>query len=563
MKSPPLTLLLSCIFISIASNSECVAHAHATASTETVIHPTIDSVGLFKNGLAVVKASFPIDGPGDYRWEEVPRVVHGSFWVESDAFVTIQSTTRLIEETSETEFPTGSLQQDLAGKRVTITRQTGHEDVTTLRGTVWDMPAPSATKTWNADYSSLQSFGNYWQLKNTQPTPPRNPSTGSFLVLKEENGQRRYIAQSSITALDVAGPFEPTTQVVEKPVLIFNVEDTPTEGARVHLTYLSKGLAWLPSYQIDLSDPKMLKIRQNAVVRNEMNDLNDTELQLISGYPNVRFGNVDSPVWHGTNLAAFFQQVNQSPNTMGGIHSNVVTQNMAYSAPSGGTSLPSIPESGNASDDIHYESIGRHSMRAGDSLSLDVASALADYERIIEWTVADPRNERGRYDSRNVVDNTVAWDAVRFNNPFKFPMTTAAAMIVESGKFRGQSQSQWVNPSQETCLRITRALSIHTETNEIEEEAERQIVYIGGNDYQRTTVKGRLFVRNYRDTAVTLAIHGEFSGKLLEADGEPETSLRTEGIPSVNPRRQLNWTLKLAAGAEKEITYRYEVLVDR
>ena len=60
-----------------------------------------------------------------------------------------------------------------------------------------------------------------------------------------------------------------------------------------------------------------------------------------------------------------------------------------------------------------------------------------------------------------------------------------------------------------------------------------------------------------------VTIRAEFSGELLEADGDPEKSLRTEGVTSVNPRRQLDWTIKLPAGEEKELTYRYEVLVDR
>jgi len=152
---------------------------------------------------------------------------------------------------------------------------------------------------------------------------------------------------------------------------------------------------------------------------------------------------------------------------------------------------------------------------------------------------------------------------VRFTNPFKFPMTTAAAMITEAGKFRGQSQSEWVNPGQRACLRITRALSVQTEASEIEEEGQREIVWIAGNDYQRTRVKGTLTVRNFRGNDLTMTIRQEFSGKMLEADGKPESKLRAEGVTSVNPRRQLDWTIQLPAGQEKELTYRYEVLVDR
>ena len=116
---------------------------------------------------------------------------------------------------------------------------------------------------------------------------------------------------------------------------------------------------------------------------------------------------------------------------------------------------------------------------------------------------------------------------------------------------------------QAACLRITRALSVQTESSEIEEEGQREIVWIAGNDYQRTRVKGTLKAHNFRGQDVTMTIRREFSGKMLEADEKPESKLRSEGVTSVNPRRQLDWTIQLPAGQEKELTYRYEVLVDR
>ncbi len=353
-------------------------------------------------------------------------------------------------------------------------------------------------------------------------------------------------------------------------MLVFDVRQAPSNGGVVRVSYLTKGLAWLPAYQIDLSDPATLKIRQNAVVRNENGDLDATEIQLISGYPNVRFGSVDSPIWPGTGLAAFFQQVNQSGSSIGGVlGNNSLSGQMIYSNSAGrgeAPPLPEVAEQGNASDDIHYESIGKHSLKAGDSLSLDIAAAAAAYERVVEWVVPDPRDGNGRYhrgSGNEQARDDQPWDAVRFVNPFKFPMTTASAVIMEGGRFRGQSLSQWVNPGQRTSLRITKALSVRTESSEVEEEGQREIVWIGGNDYQRTKVKGRLELRNFRGKDLILTVRCEFSGELLEAEAAPEKSLRTEGVASVNPRRQLDWTLKLPAGGEKVLNYRYQVLVDR
>ncbi|MCX6864995.1 MAG: hypothetical protein NTV46_02010 [Verrucomicrobia bacterium] len=551
--------------------------ALAMAADETVVTPTLESVGLFKNGLTVVRASFPVNGPGHYRWDKVPRVVHGSFWVESDGLVSVQSTTRNIVDSEAGDAPSGLLQSDLAGNEVSVTlKASGTAQPVVLTGKVWELPPRPATRTWDADYSSLNANSGssyYWyrgSMTSAAPTQPAQPSTGGFLVLEEAAGTRRYIDQASIASITVTGPFAAPRHREERPVLIFDVREAPAKGAVVRVTYLMKGLAWMPAYQVDLTDPAKLKIRQNAVVRNESVKLADTEIQLISGYPNVRFGSVDSPLWPGTGLAAFFQQLSQSDAPGGG--SNRITGQMiasnsiSMSNPAGTSSLPEAAELGNASDDIHYESIGKRSLKAGDSLAVDVAAAQAAYERVVEWVVPDPRDGTGRYlrdNGNEQARDDLPWDAVRFVNPFKFPMTTASAVVMEAGRFRGQSLSQWVNPGQRTCLRITKALSVRTDSSEVEEEGKREIVWIGGHDYQRTSVKGRLSAKNFRGKELTMVISLRFSGELLEAEGNPEKSLNTEGIASVNPRRQLDWTLKLPAGGEQSLNYRYQVLVRR
>lgn len=543
----------------------CLATCSLTAA-EIPVSPAFQSIGMFKNGLAVVRVTFPVDGPGRYLWDEVPRVTHGSFWIESDGIVSVQSTNRMVNEVDEVEAATGNLQNDLAGKSVKLwLLESRPGENAMITGTIWEVPNPVTPKAWDLDYSSLDAGGSHYRpMRNNSLLNQQNASTtGNFLALDDGKGSRSYIPQSNIAAMQVTGPFEPARRTIEKPVLVFDVQKAPAKGGLVQITYLTKGLAWLPSYQLDLGDKDTMKIRQNAVVRNEMTAFNNTELQLISGFPNVRFGAVDSPFWQGTKLASFFQQINSDANSPVG--NSFISQQAVYSnfaAPAQSQPLPNLDEQGNASDDIHYESIGNRSMKPGDSLSLDVASEETPYEKVVEWKIADPRNERGRYQSSSS-EKQEAWDAVRFSNPFQFPMTTAPALVVEAGKFRGQSLSEWVNPGQQTCLQVTKALSIRTQASEIEEEGQREIVVIGGNDYQRTTVKGTLTIENFRNTDVTMTVTCDFSGKLIEAANDPALSLRTEGISSVNPRRQLDWSFNLPAGKEKTITYRYEVLVDR
>lgn len=417
------------------------------AAPEMVVTPQIESVGLFKNGIAIVTAFFPGKEPGTYIWEDVPKVVHGTFWIESNAEISTQTTTRIMERTANTESSVGSLQQDLAGKEVSIRLKAAtNAPAASIAGRVWALPdTESSNKSWD-------------RMQQTQPkTTPVN-TTGYFLVL-DRGEKREYIDVSTIASVEVTGPFQPAKRKVEKPVLLFRIAKPDAATGLVRISYLSKGMAWAPSYQIDLTDKHKLNIRQNALVRNELVDIKDTEVSLISGFPNIRFSHVDSPMWPGGSLAAFVQQVNLSDSRRSGafdnggvIHSQAILSN--YSSSVGpGSIVPEMPEAGNASGDIHYESIGKQTLATGDSLARDVASVTAAYQRAVEWKMADRRD---------------AWDGVQFNNPFTFPMTIGSASIVEGGKFRGQSPSTWANPGQQLCLQVTKALSVYTKHSEYE-----------------------------------------------------------------------------------------------
>jgi hypothetical protein len=219
--------------------------------------------------------------------------------------------------------------------------------------------------------------------------------------------------------------------------------------------------------------------------------------------------------------------------------------------------------------DLHYQSIGKRTLAEGEALDLSVARAKADYERIVEWLVPDTRNEHGQHVDRRGQEpeeesGDSAWDALKFKNPFTFAMTTGPATVVADGKFNGQRTSYWVNAGEETVLRVNKALSVRTravEHEELKNGDSREIVWIGGRQFRRSTVEGELELGNHRQETIKVLLRRRFSGELLSADGEPKKSLREEGIYSVNTRNELLWSFSLKAGEVKKLGYRYTVLV--
>ncbi|MCW1883854.1 DUF4139 domain-containing protein [Luteolibacter flavescens] len=528
------------------------------ASGEIPAVPQVESVGLFKNGVAVVRASFEAKEAGSYVWDELPRSIHGGFWIESDGVVSVRATTRMVDEA--VAVPTGILQRDLAGQSVTLRLKKGSEggEAPVVSGKVWALPEQPVTKSWDSGFFDASSS---W--RGISPPRTETPaSTGNFLVLESASG-RQFIELYSIASISVDGPAVVAKRESEKPVMVFDVSQPPRDGGRVRITYLARGLAWAPSYRMDMGEGGKLSIRRSTVVRNELIGLRDTEVQLISGFPNIEFAHVDSALWGGATLTAFFQQLGQDTSRVSGARGAATQQMVMYNSVSAApaNALPDFQEGG-AGDDLNYESIGKRSLAPGDSLSMELPAAETTCERVVEWVVKDPRDAYGRYLSSGMQrDENEAWDALKFVNPFDFPLTTAPVVITEGGRFRSQGLSQWVNPGQSTCLRMTKALSLQTRSSEVEEEGQRELVWVGGNNYRRTTVRGTLELHNFRGKEVTLDIRAEFSGEMIEAQDKPVARLRTEGVTSVNPRRELLWTLKLAPGEQKTVTYRYSVLV--
>jgi len=498
---------------------------------DTPVKGKIVGVDLFKNGLAVVRCDVTLARPGTYVLDEVPQPVHGTYWVESDSPVETVIRMRDVEVPAAETAP-GNLQEDLAGKKVTLHFKGANR--------------PPVT-------------GTMMKFKSTRPEEPVVPSR--FLVVQTGKG-RVYIEAAEVASVESDEAGEKVIR--QQPRMFLTLDDAAKGETKVSLRYLTHGLSWAPSYRIDITDPKTLALEQHAVIRDEIVKLEGAEVRLISGYPSVQFAHVRSLLSPRTTLAAFFQELGSgevrysdaamngaiTQNTMGNFRAPYV---LALGATPSGEGV-----------DLHYQSIGKRTLAQGDTLALTVAKGKADYERIVEWLIADTRDEYGRYDGRGKVDGDDSWDALKFKNPLPFPMTTGPATVTAGGHFNGQRMSYWVNAGEETILRVEKALSIRTRATENESQKEgsaRDLVWVGGRQYRKTTVEGEVAVSNHRKEDVSMVIRRRFSGELIQAEGAPKSSLLTEGVYSINRRNELVWTLPLKSGEEVKLKYSYSVLV--
>jgi len=549
-----------------------LAVSGARAAEEQPVPSRVVAAGLFKNGLAAIRREVKLPGPGTFLIEDAPDPVHGTWWVESDA--NVEARTAVREVTLPLRLGDNpDLQRALAGRKVTVHFRDGQIPAAT--GTVEAMPPPQANEVWSRTYETATDYGSsgwrpwYGSGSGSGSSPGVGPASAParFLVLRSESGWT-YVDMGMVAYLRSEGAADPVRH--RRPVLLLSLP-AGARAATVTLTYLTKGLAWAPSYKVDISDPRTLALTQGAVVRNEFGDLEETRVELITGFPNVPFAHVGSPFAMRTGWAAFFQQLNQRFAAGRAAAGHVASQQAVTSNEPGdaGWDLSATPAGEGV--DLHYQPIGARSLKEGEAISLNVASARAPYERIVEWRVPDTRDEWGRPVDRNSDPygrlhdperfEADPWDALRFRNPLGFPMTTAPATVVARGRFNGQSMVRYTSAGEEATVRVNKALSVRTRAVEVEGEAARDLVPWGGRTFRRVTVNGELTVNNHRNEKATLLLRRQFTGELVSADGDPKKILREEGVYSVNTRRELIWELPLKPGEERILRYQYRVLV--
>ena len=542
---------LTCL-MSLTLCGSSLLHGEEVSPTETTVAGRVESVALFKNGLSIVRLEVPISGPGIYRLSQTPEPVHGTFLVQSSGTIEARMERRVTTE----EHPSRmgfSLQDELAGLKVTIHTRSAK---TPLVGTVVAI---------NKTRPDAESAGN-------RDWPPGGQEPGSrFLLLRTDTGVT-YVDLNEIAAVDVSGQPQPILRQENRPTLLL-VAGADTVAGSCRISYLAHGISWAPDYHVELQSPDRLKLVQHAVIRNELLDLNDTKVSVISGYPSVQFSNVVSPLSASQTWQSFFQQLG-SHGRETPLSNGILVQNIAYNSQRGSDETSSVaPNLGDAID-LHYQPIGRRTLKLGDAFATTTGTAETGYNRIVEWTIPDNRDEWGNPAEGRSVDPASGeqlredvWDAIRFRNPLPFPMTSAPVMVTTGETFSGQSQVLWTDTGEEATVRVNKALSIRAVHVEYEKqsdergESDRELINIGGRRFRRVTVNGELRLGNHRAIEAPLIIKRQFTGDFVKGDASPKIDLREEGVWSINRRNELTWSIRLKPAEERIVSYQYTVLV--
>lgn len=544
--------------IGLFLSSVLLVPAYADSSSETILSATPSYAALFKNGVGLVVSETNLSGQeGVFQIAPLPDATLGSFWMHWGDGVQLENI-KATQIQSEKKVAAATIAEILEANV----------------GSELDLWIKDR-KEWRA-YRILDIPKRHDdpillpRPQNVIPIPP--PMERGEIVLLQDGENKEAVPLSWIESARQYKSDSVSRPEIENAVQFTAKPGKSTDARNISLTYLAKGIAWSPSYVLDISQEKNAVITAKAVVVNDLQPLEHTRLELIAGYPNIAFSETSS-----TFSIAPLQQILDQLRARGGradlsfSNTAVLTQRyqyagglaMAEAAPA--PSTPSTPVMGESAEDLYFYSINDVTLKKGERGYYLLFSDEVPYEHLYTWDIPNFINEHSMYQGQPEQEPPaqVVWHALKLTNTAQQPWTSAPAMTMKDGRILGQDTMYYTAAGADSKLKITQAVSINAEQNEYEVDRQRSAAQFYSRNYDLVTVRGELAVINFKEEAVTVEITKTLSGEAQKFDGEPKVSRLAKGLRSVNPTSQLVWKVEVKPGKDNavKISYTYQIYV--
>lgn len=483
--------------------------------------PDVRSVAVFKNGMGF----FVRDGEVALRdgWcvtGAVPPAVFGTFAVyslnEGQAVDIVGAGPGETVEFNGTDGP-----EDVAGKRARLNACKGLK----------------VTLTTEHDEKREASSGTLAEL------------TDEFAILSQD-GQLRAARLSELKKL----------QVLDYPLRV-HVEGEGKEGttAKLGMAYLRKGVTWVPEYTLRIIDENTAELTLRATLINEAEDLIGTDVHFVVGVPHFLHSEYLTPLAVGQairSVAAALPAGFQSQ-----MLSNAIV-NRAATAADGRASQtepkpPAPPETGGNIDDVMRtipqtggEAAGDFAVytkkcmtvRRGEKAIVTLFTRKIPYSHYYRWQ--SPGDLRHFLVLRNEADT---------------PWTTGPVVAVSDERPLCEDTIRYTPRNSNYELPVTTAVNVGTGTTESEVDRKLKAHEPAANVFlDLVTIEGRVTICNHEKRPIDMEVRRTVPGLIKTASNDGRIWQNTDRLKLTEREGAVTWTLKLAPGEAKGLTYRYE-----
>ncbi len=522
----------------------CLA-ADTAEAPETTLRTA--AVAAFKNGLGfVIKQGAVTLDKGTVTIGPIPNATLGSLWIApNDASVSL-------DEVVARRYKLSTLQ-----------------NTTTMTDVLLANPGRIVTivdhnqKEYTGEIAGFQST-NKLESKILPPQPEPAPE---ILLLKSDG---KLVALYFCNIARVVLPADAVVQQKreeEHTALQVRVKGADSH-ANLTMGYLESGLGWTPSYLLSLQDDNKAQLTMQAVLVNDAEEMQNTDVFFVVGVPNFAYSHVLSPMALQQQLFDFIRDAS-AVNAASRPYSNAIMGQArgefmkAAAADSAGFESLFEELQGSPEEDLFLYGRKGVTLAKGQRATYNVFSDTVSYEHVYQWDIRDqPRVDGfGNVQNQNPNDSSEnsIWHSLRLKNATRFPWTSAPAMVISGTKPLSQETLAYTPKGATTNLKLTIATDIRATQNEKEVARQQEIQRRRNYSYDQVTVGGTLTIKNYKSKEVRLAISRTVRGEIdSQTDGGTSDKLG-EAIAVDNPLSRLNWEITLKPGEERVVTYRYKV----
>ena len=534
------SLILTTLLVFAVGDAEVFANEAAVTAAKEM---KTSRIALFKHGFGYIERSRTVATNETFR-ALVPRAATGTFWIELDGQHDLELTARTEKVQVDESFVPSDMHQLLLaaeGKRVNI---------------------------WLAASDPL---GGTIRLVTN-----RNAETGAVLnrlaVLEQGNGETCVFRPAQVQRISFPkGHFpESATQTRWEDQIVVTIRSEDVEETTLKVQHISDGISWVPSYVIDISAANKARLACKALIVNDMEDLTDVKVELVVGFPNLKYANIVSPLLPSQQLAVFLSQLGSAAMNRIGFNANDVLSNgLVQSSNYGQFRAPTshIPTQadGSSVEDMFFYDAGRVTLKKGERSYQPLFTSECDFKHIYEWEIIDYVDENSRFRQLNPDTPETVWHSVALLNNTTHPWTTAPAMVVNDGRPLSQDTLHYTLPGGTAMVRLTKALGVRPTVREhqLESPKGRATQRIWGRNYELVTVQGEVEVENTLKKDIEMEVMKYLSGEIVEMDGEPTIESITAGLRRINASRRVLWCPTIKAGEKWSAKYQYQVLIYR
>lgn len=544
-----------------------LASGAARAEETPLIETRVACVAMFKNGYAFIEreAELPA-GTKTFTIAAPPEATLGSLWFGSAKGARVASL-RSVERAEETRT-------DILNLAALIRANPGaHAKIRAggeiFEGELW-IPAPPEADDLPDPMSPAAIRYSNSHLTN-RPSIVR-PSVASYCVLRTGDGSSVALDLSDIKRIEFLGDYvnAETTKKAET-VIECKLAEPAGKGEKILIHYLASGMSWLPAYEIGLVSGDKARLRWQATLINDIEDLDNVEVRCIVGYPNFQYKYLSDPLSSGQNLADFLRELFKGERSSSSRYDNgsiaqqaLFSHNIAEFAPSA-PAMPEVPEDGDWNEDLFYLPPITVTMKRGDRATFMLAEEDVEYRHLYTWNVSDtiPVNDRGYYDNNgnSHAEKPAIWHEIELINQGKRPWTTGPAMVVRDAMPLSQDTLNYTSSGGRTTVRITRATDVSGQAREYEKNRQAGAKRIYGSQYDLVNVRGELSLRNNRREPVEVRVTKTTTGTISSSEPGAKVEVRAEGLRPVNQISTLIWNVDLEPGDETKLIYNAGIYV--